>query len=63
MTEGTDGVSFELALDLRRFLLMALFTFLIAVLEEPSELSLSLLLELEEESELEEFKMSAKTPG
>lgn len=61
--EGADGVSFELALDLRRFLRRArLIRF--AVLCDPELASESLSLsELELSEELDEFNMSARIPG
>lgn len=64
IVEGTDAVLFELALDLRRLRpLRTLLIFFAVVfeLEDPSE---SLLLDgLELSEELEEFSMSANTPG
>jgi hypothetical protein len=56
--------SFELELDLRRSLFTMRFAFFfILPLDEFAELSLSLLLELDDESELEESNALARTPG
>lgn len=63
LTEGIDGVSFELALDLRRFLRLKRLLKRLAVdadFDEPSESELE---ELDESEELELPKKSARTPG
>lgn len=63
MTEGTEGVRAELALDLRRLLRIARLK-RFAVVFEPELASVSLSPEeLELSDELEEFNMSARTPG
>ena len=61
--EGIDGVSLELTLDLRRFRRSARLIRLAVVCEPelPSE-SVSLD-EVESSDELEEFNISARTPG
>ena len=64
MVEGKDGVSFELALDLRRLRPLRTRLMRFAVVWEPEELSESLELEeFDESDELEELSISAKTPG
>jgi len=63
VADGTEGVSFELALDLRRLRWKALLI-LLAVVWDPVLESLSLELDDSEElEELEELNASAKTPG
>jgi hypothetical protein len=63
MTEGTEGVSLELALDLRRLRFLKARLIRLAVVCEPAELSLSVLLESDDESDELELSMSARTPG
>jgi hypothetical protein len=59
-SDGMDGVSFELALDFLRLRINRLI--FLAVVCDPDDASLSELDELEE-SDVEESRMSARTPG
>jgi len=62
--EGIEGVSLELALDLRRFLPRKTRRMRPAVVFDPDDASESPSLEvLDVSDELEEPSMSAKTPG
>ena len=64
IVEGTEAVSFELALDLRRLRPRRTRLMRLAVVFDPDESSDALPLdELELSEELEEFSISAKTPG
>lgn len=64
MTDGMDGVSFELALDLRRLRPLKARLIRFAVVFDPDEASVSLPSEgLEESEELDEPSISARTPG
>lgn len=64
IVEGIEGVSLELALDLRRLRPLRTRLMRFAVVLEPEEPSLSLSPEVDEASEeLDEFSMSARTPG
>lgn len=59
-----EGVSFELALDLRRLRPLKARLMRLAVVFDPDEASVSLPPdELEESEELDEPSMSARTPG
>jgi hypothetical protein len=60
--EGTDGTSFELEVDLRRFLRSARLIRCVVLRED--ELASESESELDEPlDELDEFSMSARTPG
>jgi hypothetical protein len=59
-SDGMDGVSFELALDFLRLRMNRLI--FLAVVCDPDEPSLSELEELEE-SDVDESRISARTPG
>ncbi len=62
--EGTEGVSLELALDLRRLRPLKTLLMRFAVVLDPDESSVSLPLEvLELSEELEDPSMSARIPG
>lgn len=62
--EGTDGVSLELALDLRGLRPLKTLFMRLAVVFDPEEPSVSLPLdELEVSEELEDPSISARTPG
>lgn len=62
--DGTERVSFELALDLRRLRPLRTLLMRLVVVFDPEDLSVSLLLdELEVSEELEDPSISARTPG
>ena len=62
--EGIEGVSLELALDLRRFLPLKTRLMRLAVVFDPDDVSESPSLEvLDVSDEEEEPSMSARTPG
>lgn len=64
IVDGTEGMSLELALDLRRLRPLKTLLIRFAVVFDPDEPSVSLPLEEPDVSEeLEEFSMSAKIPG
>lgn len=62
--EGAEGVSFELALDLRRLRPLRTLLMRLAVVFDPEDPTVSLPLdELEVSDELDDPNISAKTPG
>lgn len=62
--EGTEGVSFELALDLRRLRPLRTLLMRLAVVFDPEDPSVSLPPdELEVSDELDDPSISARTPG
>ena len=62
--DGTERVSLELALDLRRLRPLRTLLMRLVVVFDPEDLSVSLLLdELEVSEELEDPSISARTPG
>ena len=64
MTEGMDGVSLELALDLRRFRCLKALLIRSAVVWDPDDVSVSPLLESSEElEELDDASISVRMPG
>ena len=64
MTEGMDGVSLELALDLRRFRFLKALLIRLAVVWDPDDVSVSPLLESPEElEELDDASISVRIPG
>ena len=64
MAEGIDGVSLELALDLRRFRCLKALLIRLAVVWDPDDVSVSPLPESSEElEELDDASISVRMPG